>query len=101
MAPGLASNGFQAMPRFDRNKPAPTPEDEYVDAIVCEKMRVPSTLLDRDIGRKCAEGLAAQMHNATVNRAYEPIRWGNPAGLSVVEQQDDVNRRIDALEKQV
>lgn len=77
-------------------------EDQDVDSIYFEVMKLPGNLYrDEDIAAACAERLTTKIDNATVSRDHERMRWGNSAGLSMLERQEDMIRRIGALENTI
>lgn len=77
-------------------------EFQGVDGIYFETMKLPGSLYrDEDIAAACAERLSAKIDNATVSRDHERMRCGNSAGLGILERQDDLIRRIGALENTI
>jgi len=77
-------------------------EDHDVNGIIYADMKLPSNLYrDEDIVAACVECLMTKIDDVSVSRVHEPMRWGNSAGLSVLEQQDDMIRRIRGLGKTI
>jgi len=65
-------------------------------------MKIPGTLFrDEDIAGACAERFFGEINDATVSQEHDPIRWGNSAGLSILEWQDALIMRVDQLLNQL
>lgn len=77
-------------------------EDQDVKGIIYAEMKINSSLYeDEDISAACAERLMMKVADATVSREHDPMRWGNSAGLTLLEMQEDMTRRIGALERTI
>ena len=78
----------------------PRHEKLKTEPILYDVFEVPSTMRQEDIEVECADRLMAIKDEAVVSRDDENgnVRWGNPAGLSILERLDLHDARIKELE---
>lgn len=67
------------------------PPDQSVEALVATRF-LHEDGGDQHISRKAQDKLKAAAEEGTLDHAYEPMRFGNSRGLSVLESLDDMPR---------
>lgn len=71
------------------------PEGTHFEAILHRPVIIPRTAAgDKEIGQECAEALMRDRHHTTISRAHDPMRWGNPSGLSTLNKLDEALRGL-------
>ena len=98
----MATKAVRRVSQRRYDKLPSTQEAQDVKVIIYSQMRIPGTLFrDEDIAGACAERLAAEVDNATVSQEHDPVRWGNSAGLSILEGQNGLMKTVDQLLSQL
>lgn len=82
-------------------KSDPTTSTTSIDAILFQPVRVTEEDLYDDVHKLCESALATSAIEATVDRGVDPSRWGNPAGLSVLEIIDLLSSDVKSMNTEV
>ena len=92
----LVLTGYTTMTKKSKKvqEPSPPGDTEYL-AILCDTVNVRG---DADeVGDLCQQNLSALAPTASATYESGPPRWGNPAGLTILEGLDDLRRKVEGL----
>lgn len=56
------------------------------------------SLSENDVENTAIKAVEKLADEATVDHSQEPIRWGNPQGLTILENQDSMMAQIKSLQ---
>jgi hypothetical protein len=98
----MATKAERRVSQSDQHDKLQLPQDQDVNSIIYVKMKIPGTFhRSEDIAGACTERLVAKIDDAIVSKKLDTIRWGNPAGLSILENQDALLHTVEQLQKKV
>lgn len=69
-----------------------TPLDQSVGALVATRFLPDDDDDDEHISQKAQDKLKVAAGEGTLDHAYEPVRFGNAKGLSMLEKLDEMTR---------
>lgn len=70
----------------------PPPSDQNIDAILVAQFLHDESDGSEEISRVAQEHIPTGAKEATVDRAFEPMRWGISRGLSILEKLETIPR---------